>query len=131
MKKIINSTEEMMKLAWELIQKWYNKFLLHGDLGVGKTHFCKWIATQLWIDKNNVKSPTYTYLNIYDDKFLHIDMYRLENIEDAMAKGITEEIENYNHICIEWPKFTEYYTDENWLEVKIEKIDETTRKVKW
>ena len=131
MEKIINSTEEMIDLAWKLTKEGYNKFLLNGDLGAGKTHFCKWVATQLWIDKNKVKSPTYTYLNIYDEKFLHIDMYRLEMAEDIIEKGIIEEIENYNYICIEWPQFTEYYVDNKWLEIKIEKINENTRKISW
>ena len=60
-----------------------------------------------------------------------MDMYRLETAEDAMEKGIIEEIENHDYICIEWPKFMEYYVDETWLELNIEKVDETTRKVNW
>lgn len=131
MEKIVNSPEEMMGLAGELVENWYKKFLLNGGLGAGKTHFCKWVASQLGINRNNVKSPTYTYLNIYDDKFLHIDMYRLESAEDSMEKGIIEEIENYGYICIEWPKFMEYYIDDSWLKINIKKIDETKRKLNW
>ncbi|MFZ5341811.1 MAG: tRNA (adenosine(37)-N6)-threonylcarbamoyltransferase complex ATPase subunit type 1 TsaE [Patescibacteria group bacterium] len=33
-----------------------------------------------------MQSPTYTYMNIYDNKFLHIDLYRMEDEKDFIEK---------------------------------------------
>ncbi|MBO7095090.1 tRNA (adenosine(37)-N6)-threonylcarbamoyltransferase complex ATPase subunit type 1 TsaE [bacterium] len=38
------------------------------------------------MDPKKVQSPTYTYVNVYDDKLLHIDMYRLETFKDLIEK---------------------------------------------
>lgn len=131
MERTIKSPEEMVDFAKELIKKWHNKFLLIWELWAGKTHFSKWVAIWLWLNDYNVQSPTYTYLNIYEDTLLHIDMYRLEESEDALQKWIFDAIDNYDNICIEWPKFTEYYVDNDWIKLEIKKVDENTRTVKY
>jgi tRNA threonylcarbamoyladenosine biosynthesis protein TsaE len=106
MKKTINSPEEMHQLWIELSNSESTLFLV-GNLWSGKTTFTKWFAEWLWIDPKNVQSPTYTYVNIYDDKLLHIDMYRLETFEDLIEKWIMDLINEYEYILIEWPKRTE------------------------
>ena len=82
-------------------------FFLVWDLWSGKTTFTKWFAEWLWIDSKKVQSPTYTYVNIYDNKLLHIDMYRIESFEDLIEKWIIDLLNEYEYILIEWPKWTE------------------------
>ena len=106
MKKIIHSPAEMHQLWIELSQSEIILFLV-GNLGSGKTTFTKWFAEWLWIDSKKVQSPTYTYVNVYDEKLLHIDMYRLETFEDLIEKWIMDLINEYEYILIEWPKWTE------------------------
>ena len=57
---------------------------LHGDLGAGKTFISRSIIQSSgW--SGLVKSPTYTLCEEYDLNellFLHIDLYRSEDIED-------------------------------------------------
>ncbi|GHV25600.1 hypothetical protein FACS1894176_04480 [Bacteroidia bacterium] len=43
-------------------------------------------------------------MNIYDDKLLHVDMYRLESFEQLLEKGILDQMNTYDYILIEWPK---------------------------
>lgn len=83
----INSPEEMLAL-WEQLAKDHKILLLQGDLGAGKTLLTKWFAKWLGIDDHLVQSPTYAYLNVYENKLLHIDMYRLESYEDLVQKWI-------------------------------------------
>jgi tRNA threonylcarbamoyladenosine biosynthesis protein TsaE len=97
----------------------YSKVLLSGPLGAGKTTFAKGYAEGLGIDPDQVHSPTFTYINIYDDKLLHIDMYRLEQSEDLTMKGILDVIDEYDHIIIERPKRTEQYVDSVWQTMEI------------
>lgn len=92
---------------WQKLSKDHKIILLFGDLWAGKTLLTKWFANWLWIDENKVQSPTYAYLNSYDDKLLHIDMYRLENEHDIREKGINDQITNHEYIAIERPKFVD------------------------
>ncbi|MDE6849818.1 MAG: tRNA (adenosine(37)-N6)-threonylcarbamoyltransferase complex ATPase subunit type 1 TsaE [Clostridia bacterium] len=50
--------------------------LLNGDMGAGKTVFCKGVAQGLGI-KDEILSPTYAYMNDYGGKLYHYDCYRL------------------------------------------------------
>jgi tRNA threonylcarbamoyladenosine biosynthesis protein TsaE len=106
MKKTIHSPAEMHQL-WIELSKSENILFLVGNLWSGKTTFTKWFAEWLWIDPKKVQSPTYTYVNVYDEKLLHIDMYRLETFEDLIEKWIMDLINEYEYILIEWPKWTE------------------------
>jgi len=106
MKKTIHSPAEMHQL-WIELSKYENILFLVGNLWSGKTTFTKWFAEWLWIDPKKVQSPTYTYVNVYDNKLLHIDMYRLETFEDLIEKWIMDLINEYEYILIEWPKWTE------------------------
>ncbi len=126
---IISTAQAMMDFGKELSQK-HNKVLLVGDLWAGKTTFVKGFAAGLGIDPNEVHSPTYAYLHVYDDKLVHIDMYRIEDERAMIEKGILDAIFEYDYILIEWPKFEDYYCDDGeWLRVEIEK-KEDEREVK-
>ena len=127
-KIIINSPQDMIEF-WESLSKKYKKILLEGSLWAWKTHFVKWFAKWIGIDPQIVQSPTYTYLNNYENKLLHIDMYRIPSFEELLEKWILDQIEIFDYIVIERPKRTEEYTDNNWIKIKIEKLDENTRKI--
>ena len=106
MKKIIHSPAEMHQL-WLERSKSESILFLVGNLWSWKTTFTKWFAEWLWIDPKKVQSPTYTYVNVYDGKLLHIDMYRLDTFEDLVGKWIIDLVNQYEYILIEWPKWTE------------------------
>ncbi|MDR0282058.1 MAG: tRNA (adenosine(37)-N6)-threonylcarbamoyltransferase complex ATPase subunit type 1 TsaE [Candidatus Peribacteria bacterium] len=59
------------------------------------------------MNSEQVQSPTYTYINVYDNKLLHVDLYRLEHFGDLVEKGILDQMENYDYILIERPKWIE------------------------
>lgn len=120
MNVIINSPQEMFEL-WQKLAKKHKIILLYGDLWAGKTLLTKGFASVLWIDENIVQSPTYTYINSYDNKLLHIDMYRLENENDFLEKWISEQISNHEYIAIEWPKFEDILDISDHISIKIEK----------
>ena len=63
------------------------------------------------IDPSSVHSPTFTYVNEYDEKMVHLDMYRLETEQDALYKGIFDIIDDHDHVVIERPKWTEQYVE--------------------
>lgn len=106
------SPEETMQLGERLAKKLKasDTVLLYGDLGAGKTHFTKGLAQGLGIEEK-IKSPTYTYVNKYQEvgsrkqeiDLYHYDLYRLNEGDDLTSIGFWESIEDENAInIVEW-----------------------------
>ena len=77
---------------------------LCGDLGAGKTHFVKGIATGLQSDAP-VTSPTFTLIHEYLGGRLpvyHFDFYRLEDEDEALKIGLDEYLDGDGVCVIEW-----------------------------
>lgn len=141
-KLTINNPREMQEL-WKELSKKHKKILLYGELWAGKTLLTKWFASWLGINTHVVQSPTYTYINIYNNtiqnnnrdkknnnkQLLHIDMYRLETHDEVINKGILEEIYNHDYIIIERPKFEEVIHYIDFLRIEIKKISDTQREL--
>lgn len=105
--------------------------LLYGELGAGKTTLIKGFAEGLGINPAQVQSPTYAYLNIYENKLLHIDMYRLSSFEELVEKGILNQISEFEWIVIERPKWVEQLDLDQSLILRIEKLSAAEREVLW
>jgi tRNA threonylcarbamoyladenosine biosynthesis protein TsaE len=81
--------------------------LLNGPLGAGKTIFVKGVASALGIDADEVTSPSFTLVNIYDGgrlKLYHLDLYRLsEGASAAHAVDLDELLTDERAVfIIEW-----------------------------
>jgi tRNA threonylcarbamoyladenosine biosynthesis protein TsaE len=74
---------------------------IFGDLGAGKTAICKGICEKFGINKEDVHSPTFAILNIYNDLVFHFDAYRLTP-ESFISGGFDEFLEEKNVCLIEW-----------------------------
>lgn len=123
-------TPQAMFDAGKAVSERTQRCLLTGELGVGKTTFVKGFAAGLGISPDQVTSPTYTYIQRYDQTLLHIDMRRVESAEQAHQIGIYDALDTYDHIIIERPKFLEDYIDASWMQVDIEKGEGEVRKIK-
>lgn len=77
---------------------------LHGDLGSGKTCFTQGLAAALGI-QSGVSSPTYTLIHEYRGRFAvhHVDLYRVNDTEEAMQAGLEDLIYGTGITVIEWP----------------------------
>ena len=98
--------------------------LLYGDLGVGKTEFCRGVCRYFGVE-GKITSPTFTIINQYfgmkDDfefPIYHIDLYRIKNQKEFPEIGFNEFLYDDNSIkLIEWPeKYLSPYP-ENVIEV--------------
>jgi tRNA threonylcarbamoyladenosine biosynthesis protein TsaE len=80
--------------------------LLDGPLGAGKTIFAKGIASSLEIDTDEVTSPSFTLVNIYEGrlKLFHLDLYRLNaGATSAHAVDLDELLTDESAVfIIEW-----------------------------
>jgi len=74
--------------------------LLRGNLASGKTTFTKSLVSYMGI-KQEVTSPTFTTMNVYDNRFFHYDIYQ-EGLKGLVTKGLMENFEQVGVHVVEW-----------------------------
>ena len=78
---------------------------LTGELGVGKTAFARAYVQKLIGKKEEVISPTFTLVQIYETAsfpIYHFDFYRINDPEEVGELGFEEAVET-GLVLIEWP----------------------------
>lgn len=77
--------------------------VLTGELGAGKTTFAQGVARGLGIEEP-VSSPTFTLVKEYSGilDLAHVDVYRLDRIQDVMDLGLAELGTGEDVLLVEW-----------------------------
>jgi len=109
---------------------------LNGELGAGKTQFVRGLARGLG-SPARVHSPTFTLANEYGGgrlKLFHLDLYRLETLEQILSAGIEDYLPPDGVLVIEWAERLQPGTGgrepvAKWLSVGIEITGESERKI--
>jgi tRNA threonylcarbamoyl adenosine modification protein YjeE len=108
---------------------------LNGDLGSGKTTFTRHLIRYLQKNKfnNEIPSPTFTLLQIYDyqlGQIYHYDFYRLDKIEELFELNFSESLRN--NICIiEWANKFKKALPANRIEINFEIISDNSRNLEF
>ena len=97
-KTIVASKEELSKVIDEL--KGEGIVLLVGNLASGKTTLVKEFVKSLGL-KDDTTSPTFSVMNIYDNKVYHYDIYN-EGTQKFLESGLLENLEQDGYHFIEW-----------------------------
>lgn len=111
--KISKSEQETKLFAVQIaaILKAGDLVLLSGDLGSGKTFFCREIIKYFCGDDIIVNSPSFNLLQIYqanDFSIFHYDLYRLKNSSELSELAFEEALSG-NLCLIEWPEIALSY----------------------
>ncbi|RMF43087.1 MAG: tRNA (adenosine(37)-N6)-threonylcarbamoyltransferase complex ATPase subunit type 1 TsaE [Planctomycetota bacterium] len=78
---------------------------LNGALGTGKTFFVRAVGQACGVPPEEITSPTYVLLQRYSSRrgpIYHLDLYRLNHVDEAWDLGIDELCEGNNLVFIEW-----------------------------
>lgn len=104
---IAETPDALLAVAQQIVSYGRRIILLEGDLGAGKTTFVQALCRQLG-SVEAVTSPTFSLINEYRDRagmpIFHIDLYRLERIDDALQIGIEDYLASGAWCLIEWPE---------------------------
>lgn len=135
------SEEETIALGERLARELPRRavVLLIGNLGAGKTTLAKGIVKGLGAaEPDEVASPTFTLIHEYPlaagetaaPKVYHIDLYRLDQANEAARLGMDELFEKDAVVLIEWAeKFPELMPAER-IEIRIAAGDGDQREIK-
>jgi tRNA threonylcarbamoyladenosine biosynthesis protein TsaE len=107
-------------------------WLFRGEMGAGKTTLVKEIGGQKKV-QNMIQSPTfslvYPYETLSGELIYHFDLYRLENVHEAIDIGIEEYLDSGQLCFIEWPERAESLWDIPHINIELIHITEFSRKL--
>ena len=99
------SLDDTRALAGELagLARPGDLILLAGDMGSGKTSFVQGFARALGITEP-VTSPTFTLVREYEGRLpvVHVDVYRLDHLQELVDLGIAELLDEGGVMLVEW-----------------------------
>jgi tRNA threonylcarbamoyladenosine biosynthesis protein TsaE len=97
---------------------------LSGELGAGKTTLVQGIASGLGIDQP-VVSPTFTLVREYRGRLYlaHVDVYRLERIQDVVDLGLEEVGDGEAVLVVEWGDAIDVLLPTDRLDVELTSAD--------
>jgi len=107
--------------------------LLRGDLGAGKTTLVKGIAEGFnAASQDEVTSPTFTLIHEYRSpraSLYHIDLYRIDTQRELDTLALDDLMTVDSVVLIEWGEKFARFERERDVEIALERVSDTSRKI--
>ena len=135
----MNSTFKQSEITDTAQQLWewgktVSVWAFHAPMGAGKTTFIRALCVEVLQTSDAVSSPTFSIINEYKTEVAgtvyHMDWYRLQGEEEAVAAGVEEALQSGKLCLIEWADVAPLLLPEPTLHIYITIIDETTRQLR-
>ncbi len=108
-------------------------FAFHGSMGAGKTTFIHALCNELDV-RDVIGSPTFSLINEYEGKtgkIYHMDLYRLNDVEEAVQAGIEDCLYAGNICFVEWPERAPGLFPDETIHAYLEVVNEDTRRIRF
>ena len=105
--------------------------LLVGPLGAGKTTFAQGVGRGCGVE-GPIASPTYNLIlhHAGERPFTHVDLYRLDSVEDLETLDVDEIVSGDGVTCVEWPDKIAPRVAPPFARVELEPLDMSARNVR-
>jgi tRNA threonylcarbamoyladenosine biosynthesis protein TsaE len=104
--------------------------LLIGNLGAGKTTLAKGIVKGLGAGSpEEVASPTFTLIHEYGSSVYHIDLYRLDTLQQIATLGLDEIFDRRAIVLIEWGERFPELLPQDRIEIRLRETEENSREI--
>ncbi len=126
--------KDLPSVARQIIRHSDSKILcFYGEMGAGKTTLIKALVMALG-GGSGTNSPTFGIVNEYevaDGSLLayHFDFYRITDETEALDLGVEEYWDKDVWVFIEWPEHIASLLPPDCVKLRLESIDERTRKI--
>lgn len=131
-KVLSHSSKQTQKLGFLLgkLAEPGDIYLLIGDLGTGKTCLTQGIAGGMNIEEYT-HSPSFVLMREYQGRMplYHVDLYRLDNINEIVDLGLDEYLEGKGLCVIEWADKGMNVLPQDHLLIKLEHVSENERRI--
>ena len=107
-------------------------YAFYGEMGAGKTTFISALCRALGVDEDLANSPSFSIINVYRsdttaELIYHFDLYRLENMDEALEIGVEDYFDSGALCLLEWPERIEPLLPDDTVKVNITVNDDDTR----
>jgi len=118
--KSVEQTKELGRALAELVRPG-DIILLAGDLGAGKTALTQGLGAAMGV-LETITSPTFTIASSYEGRIRlhHLDVYRLEHLQEAIDLGLAELVDDGAVAVIEWGDAVAPALPPDFLEIRLQ-----------
>ena len=126
----LDTIDQAAAQCWKIIAN-RRVIAFHGQMGAGKTTFINALCRAKQVS-STVSSPTFSIINEYaypGGVLYHIDLYRLEQEEEAFRAGVEDCLYSGNICLVEWPERATALFPPDTLRIDIQAVDLDTREL--
>lgn len=132
----VNSIDELPQAATRFVETMGDAtvYAFYGEMGAGKTTFINALCRRLGVEDDMTNSPSFAIINEYRsdttaELIYHFDLYRLENIDEALEIGV-EDYFDCGALCfLEWPERIADILPDDTVRVDIRVNDDLSRDI--
>jgi tRNA threonylcarbamoyladenosine biosynthesis protein TsaE len=121
---VTRSTDETLALAGAVgaLLRPGDVVSVAGDLGAGKTVFARGVAGALGV-REPVVSPSFTIVREYDGRvpLVHVDVYRIDTIQELHDLGFEEVVRDDAVTLVEWGDVIDALLPRQRLDVRLDR----------
>ena len=132
----VNSIDELPQAATRFVETMGDAtvYAFYGEMGAGKTTFINALCRRLGVEDDMTNSPSFAIINEYRsdttaELIYHFDLYRLENIDEALEIGVEDYFDSGALCFLEWHERIADILPDDTVRVDIRVNDDLSRDI--